>query len=1336
MAIINWRRRLPVLLLIGLVVGLAWSGAGTGRAAESVDRDGVARDRAALEAIYFAMDGPNWVVNTNWLSDEPLDEWHGVLTDEEGRVTALALYSLNIFGSIPVDGPSLRANELRGQIPSEIGQLDHLEALVLSNNRLRGPIPPELGRLTRLRSLRLDGNRLSGPIPPDLGDLTELRALVLMENPLSGTIPSEFGNLVNLEHLFLRSTGLSGPIPPELGRLSDLRNLDLRSTEVNGPIPAELGDLASLEGLYLARTDLSGPIPSELGQLRNLEELSLPSSLCAPTDSAFQTWLDGLDEAHVSPCVSPEEDSAVETPTTPAADQFEGTVESDREALTALYRATDGPDWVIKTNWLSDRPLGEWYGVETDQTGRVTALRLYTIDGDKPSGNSGHLTSNGLRGRIPSQLGQLDQLQTLVLWGNSLSGPIPPELGNLASLETLDLSSNRLSGRVPAELGKLSKLGQLELGSNWLRGPLPDELQGLANLTSLNLSRNSFPGPFPRVVLELRNLRSLDLSWTGISGPIPAELAGLSGLRQLSLDHNELSGPIPPELARLYSLQFLFLHNNQLGDALPAELGSLYRLSRLDLRNNQLSGALPDEIGHMRGLYELRLSGNEHLSGMLPVSFFALSSLSTLELTGTGLCAHGGATFQAWLAGVWRREGVTNCGPPPVNPDRDTLIAFYHAAGGPDWVFNTNWLSDRPLGEWYGVNTDGFGRVTRLMLYTIDGDKPLDSRGSSLTGNGLSGEIPASIGQLTELGWLLLADSDLSGSLPEELGNLRRLHSLYLNANPDLSGPLPGSLRGLTELSQLSVAGTQLCAPADWMFQSWLRELEHHEGIVNCAATGQISDREALTAFYHTTDGPNWEDSTNWLSDRPLGEWHGVTTDGDGRVIELSLYRPDWIQPVDSGESRGYGLRGSIPAEIGHLDRLQRLDLRNNNLSGTIPTQVGELGELRVLLLDRNWLSGLIPLQLGELVKLERLSLGSNNLDGPIPIELGNLSELTLLRLDRNKLSGRIPVQLSHLSNLKELHLERNRLGGSIPSQLGRLTNVQRLSLSGNYLGGTIPPQLGRLTELAVLYLGGNQLSGPIPPELGALSKLTRLTLSDSRGLEGPLPLALRNLTSLRFLWLDGSALCAPADRDFGTWLDGIERRHDAPTCPAPAEHDDREALVALYRATDGPNWVFDDHWLSDRPLHEWYGVTTDGWGRVTELSLVTQDGDQRVGSLDNEDVELTGNGLRGPIPATIGRLDRLRYLLLPGNQLRGSVPPELSQLSNLQLLELSDNPDLTGPLPSSFSGLTGLDFLALERTGLCLPGDAAVQEWLEGIQYEGDAPACEASGSNHDRSR
>ncbi|MCY4204870.1 MAG: Ig-like domain-containing protein, partial [Bacteroidetes bacterium] len=108
---------------------------------------------------------------------------------------------------------------------------------------------------------------------------------------------------------------------------------------------------------------------------------------------------------------------------------------TDRDVLVALYHATDGPNWVDNTNWLTDAPLGEWYGVETDNAGRVVGLRLRGRWDNEVRRYIPHLS-----GSIPPELGDLASLSSLDLSRNDLSGPIPPELGNLVNLRELGLS--------------------------------------------------------------------------------------------------------------------------------------------------------------------------------------------------------------------------------------------------------------------------------------------------------------------------------------------------------------------------------------------------------------------------------------------------------------------------------------------------------------------------------------------------------------------------------------------------------------------------------------------------------------------------------------------------------------------------------------------------------------------------------------------------------------------------------------------------------------------------------------------------------------------------------
>ena len=92
--------------------------------------------------------------------------------------------------------------------------------------------------------------------------------------------------------------------------------------------------------------------------------------------------------------------------------------------MVALYNSTNGADWWRKDNWLSDSPVGEWYGVTTDVSGRVTVPEIL---------------DNRLSGEIPAELGGLPNLESLSLRGNELSGCVPASLrdqliSNLAGL--------------------------------------------------------------------------------------------------------------------------------------------------------------------------------------------------------------------------------------------------------------------------------------------------------------------------------------------------------------------------------------------------------------------------------------------------------------------------------------------------------------------------------------------------------------------------------------------------------------------------------------------------------------------------------------------------------------------------------------------------------------------------------------------------------------------------------------------------------------------------------------------------------------------------------------
>ena len=517
-------------------------------------------DREALVALYNATDGENWERNDNWLTDATIGEWYGVTTDDNGRVTSLNLFDMGLSGELPLELGSLfnletlllSRNGLSGEIPPELGSLANLYVLNLSENQLSGEVPSELGQLSNLESLVLSYNRLRC-VPANLqdrldtessnlGDLpfcvsnvsaeTDREALVALynatdgpnwannENWLSGAPIGEWYGVRTDDNgrvtwLFLYENRLSGEIPPELGNLANLETLGLSNNRLSGEIPPELGSLANLEDLSLSGNELSGEIPSELGNLSNLEDLSLPRAHRSQLGGCVPT---SLQDQLFNPVGPPFCASAPET---------------DREALVALYNATDGPNWANENYWLSGASIGEWDGVTTDDNGRVTWLYLSE---------------------------------------NRLSGEIPPELGSLSNLESLELAQNRLSGEIPSELGNLANLEEMYLWVNQLSGEIPPELGSLANLEDLYLSGNELSGEIPSELGNLSNLESLFLSDNQLSGEIPSELSSLSNLNQLRLNNNELSGEIPSELGRLSNLESLVLSDNELMGCVPSSL--------------------------------------------------------------------------------------------------------------------------------------------------------------------------------------------------------------------------------------------------------------------------------------------------------------------------------------------------------------------------------------------------------------------------------------------------------------------------------------------------------------------------------------------------------------------------------------------------------------------------------------------------------------------------------------------------------------------------------------------------------------------------------------------
>jgi len=311
----------------------------------------------------------------------------------------------------------------------------------------------------------------------------------------------------------------------------------------------------------------------------------------------------------------------------------------------------------------------------------------------------------------------------------------------------------------------------------------------------------------------------------------------------------------------------------------------------------------------------------------------------------------------------------------------------------------------------------------------------------------------------------------------------------------------------------------------------------------------------------------------------------------------------------------GRELTAPLPAAIGDLSNLQKLDLSNTGLPDPLPASMGSLAQLQWLNLKENQLAGPLPGTLASLRHLQALELADNRLSGPLPDWLRSLPRLQHLYLSGNRFSGAVPGWLGELANLEQLWLGYNDFSGGVPAGLGSLNRLRELSLASNRLTGDLPAELANLPSLAYLYLGSNGLSGALSDWLGSLPALRVLSL-ENNAFSGLLPPALGQAPALELLRLDGNQL----------------------TGSLPASLGDLANLRGLSL-------------------------------RDNQLSGALPDSLDNLGQLTGFYVEQ--NQLSGPLPASLGNLSQLRRLHLAHNPLSDPLPASLTSLGNLWSADL-----------------------------------------------------------------
>ena len=903
---------------------------------------------------------------------------------------------------------------------------------------------------------------------------------------------------------------------------------------------------------------------------------------------------------------------------------------------------------------------------------RVTKLEIV----DRPNGRQ-------LSGLISRELARLSALQVLNLDGQGLDGEIPTQLGDLANLQTLSLESNLLDGRIPSGLSSLKRLNVLNLSDNYLSGRIPGKLQNLVdNLKTLKLAYNAeLNDCIPERLMSVpdNDLAELELEVCGTvatwvsddPGFDPASLEAGGGAVTVEIRTQELNGTPTPVTAPSVSISGPGL---DLTDTLsPCAQGQREIGSYIERCWTVTFEAPPNESTSTANSYEVTVRSDlvqgdpvgEITVAAAPAILEKPAEPETEPEPEPGEVDQGTepslpVTTLPLMIGVVL---------PEIELDYDDDDDDDGDDGAP-----TQTVSPTPT---YGFPTEP---LREFRVYLNSGSlNGLQLNGSNPSVSVTPGQAISGTVNLT-----VINDHDPSAVFPVEAtptwgdhqSSYWRLpisvpgHStVQSDVTIALTAPsIPGTY-AIIFAAQAELSGGYVASGTHWpsgspqwnngddiagwnasqinfaIANGYLRAPQYGGGLdfahfgaaaVKIVVAGTAaSDRAALVALYNATDGPNWENNTNWLTDEPIGKWYNVTTDSDGRVTGLGL---------------SFNLlTGEIPAELGGLSSLVWLYLSFNLLTGEIPEELGNLSNLTHLRLYSNLLTGEIPEELGNLSNLEELRLNDNLLTGEIPEELGNLSNLEELRLNDNLLTGEIPEELGSLTNLRWLSLYNNHLTGEIPEELGNLSNLALLYLNENQLTGEIPEELGNLSNLTWVDLSTNELTGEIPEELGNLSNLIHLELQGNQ-LTGEIPEELGNLSNLTWLRLDSNELTGEIPEELGNLSNLVE-------------------LYLFYNQLTGkiPEELGNLSNLEELRLND---------------NLLTGEIPAALGDLSNlGDLYLSTNQLTGEIPAALGDLSNLARLHLKDNLLTGQIPEELGNLSNLQDLRLSGNL-LTGCIP------------------------------------------------------
>ena len=498
------------------------------------------------------------------------------------------------------------------------------------------------------------------------------------------------------------------------------------------------------------------------------------------------------------------------------------------------------------------------------------------------------------------------------------------------------------------------------------------------------------------------------------------------------------------------------------------------------------------------------------------------------------------ATVDRHRVNIPKADGTTSKDEYPFL-QRYALAVLFFSTGGLDWIFRLNFLSGTHECAWFQVFTsDNLPPDQGLAMGTWCDKNPgrLTERDQDdglwepsivtdlhfLPENRAVGTLPSELRHLRYLKTLRIYEQQrISGEIPSSYGDLTNLMVIDLEGNW-LTGQIPSSFRSLNNMTLMNLRRNRLSGVSAEVFNQMNRLVAL--ALDNNMFGGKLPEINvpsllALTLSDNLFTGEIPDRMTGLSKLQLLALDHNNLT---GRLDVLQdmfhlthvyLDNNNWDHVINDDffvnhenithlDISNCSIRGIVPDHFFKFPKLRVLDLSRNLLEGDLPMPaIAETNpnttKLQYLALHSNNITGKIPQGISKMKQLKHLDLSVNNMNGDIGEELGELKDLEYLFLSNNDFSpGTLPDWIRNLTNLEELSLKSNNLNGEIPEWIGELTRLRYLDLGENFLNGTLPDSMGNLSELWILILNSNNLQGSIPTTFSGMSYLETFLIDDN----------------------------------------------------------------------------------------------------------------------------------------------------------------------------------------------------------------------------------------------